>query len=156
MAIAMTLKQYLDDHHVAYEVMTHRPEMTTTRVAQACHVPGNTMAKAVILTDGDDYLMAVVPSTHHLKLGAVSRMLGRSVGLAHEEEAMSRFPDCETGAFPPLGPAYGMSAIYDDSLMDLPELYLEGGDHRCVVHMARKEFGRLVADAPHGAISVHD
>jgi Ala-tRNA(Pro) deacylase len=156
MAIAMTLKQYLDDHHAKYDVMPHNPTTTMSRTAEACHVPGDRMAKAVILRDEDGYLMAVVPATHHLRLGAVKALLGRAIGLAGEDDAMTRFADCENGAFPPLGAAYGMEAVFDDSLLDGPEVYLEAGDHNHVVHMDGREFGRLTVSCRHGRISAHD
>ena len=39
------------------------------------------------------------------------------------------FKDCEFGAVPPLGLAYGMSTVIDDCLSEQPEIYFEAGDH---------------------------
>jgi prolyl-tRNA editing enzyme YbaK/EbsC (Cys-tRNA(Pro) deacylase) len=37
-------------------------------------VPGARVAKSVVLEDGDKYLMAVVPATDHVDLGALHRV----------------------------------------------------------------------------------
>ena len=107
MTIAITLKRYLDDQGVDYEVVTHRPTMTSSRTAQASHVSGECLAKAVVVKDEDDFMVAVLPASHHIQLGELRRLLDRQVGLATEEEASALFPDCEFGAFPAMAAAYG-------------------------------------------------
>ena len=48
MPLAPTLQKHLDQN-VTYEVITHDPTMSSTRTAQACHVPGDRLAKAIVL-----------------------------------------------------------------------------------------------------------
>ena len=156
MALAMTLQQYLADRKVSYDVVIHDPTTTASRSAETCHVPGDWLAKAVIVKDEEGFLMAVLPASHHLRLGELSRLLDRQVGLATEEEACELFADCEDGAFPALGAAYGLEAVVDDSLAEQPEVYFEGGDHRSLVHVSAKAFNRLTERAKHGSFSSHD
>ena len=156
MALAMTLQQYLVDQQIAYDVVTHDPTTTASRSAETSHVPGDWLAKAVIVKDEDHFLMAVLPASHHLRLGELSRLLDRQVGLATEEEASEIFADCDTGAFPALAAAYGLEAVVDDSLAEQPEVYFEGGDHRSLVHVSAEAFGKLTEEARHGSFSSHD
>ena len=63
MAIAATFQRYLDQH-VMYDVIAHEPTMSSMRTAQACHIPGDCLAKAVVLGDDSGYMLAVLPATH--------------------------------------------------------------------------------------------
>ena len=74
----------------------------------------------------------------------------RRFDLATEGEMPRIFPDCETGAIPPLGGAFGIPVVYDDRLRRLSSVYFEGGDHRELVYMGGPEFIALFDGAPHG------
>lgn len=156
MALAMTLQEYLTDRNIPYEVITHRPTMSSSMTAQASHVSGDCVAKAVIVKDDERLMMAVLPATHHLKLGELSRLCNRRIGLASEEEASALFADCQVGAIPALGAAYGLDSIVDDSLAAQQDVYFEGGDHASLVHISAEQFRRLTGNAVHGTFSSHD
>ena len=150
MGVALTLQQYFGDHHVAYDVMRHERTSNCSRTAELCHVPGERLAKGVILKSADGYLLAVLPASKRIAIEAVEEVTGSPVMLASETEASMLFPDCETGAVPVLGPAYGVPAIIDESLDLARDIYCEGGDHRCLVHMDGRDFGALMAGAERG------
>ena len=156
MAIASKLADYLAKRGIAYEVVVHPRAMSATRSAQASHVPGDRLAKAVVVKDAEGFKVAVLPASHHVELEALSRLLERPAGLASEAEASELFADCETGAFPALGSAYGLDVIVDDSLSEQPEVYLEGGDHASLAHLKAEQFHQLMAAARRGRFSVHD
>ena len=156
MAVAITLQQYLEDRGVDYEVLTHAHTTSSSRTAQQSHIPGDRVAKAVVLKSDADYLVAVLPASHHLDLGQLGGWLGRRVGLATEHEASGLFPDCALGALPPVAAAYGVEAILDDSLTRQSDVYFEGGDHSSLVHVSADQFSDLMADARRGAFSTHD
>jgi Ala-tRNA(Pro) deacylase len=155
MAIAPTLQKYLDSN-VLYDVITHIPTQTSARTAQACHVSGDQLAKAIVLRRNADYLLAVVPASHHVRLAALKSQLGDDVDLADEQELKRLFPDCVPGAVPAIGQCYDLDVIVDDSIQELSDVYLEGGDHATLVHMTQPEFAKLMADARHFRFSVHD
>ena len=115
MTIAPTLATYLEQAGIQPEVLTHPHSPSASRTAEAGHVSGNRVAKAVLLKDETGYLLAVLPASHHLRLDAVEVLTGRSLTLAAEEEIGRTFPDCEVGAVPPVGTAYGLPAVVDDS-----------------------------------------
>ncbi len=66
------------------------------------------------------------------------------------------FSGCEIGAVPAVGEAFGIPTVFDDSLLNASEVYLESGDHRELVHINASEFGRLFATAKHGRFSHRD
>ena len=64
MAIAISVKEYLDTEGVQYEVIEHPYSVTSMRTAFEAHVSGEDIAKGVVLHDGENYVLAVVPATH--------------------------------------------------------------------------------------------
>ncbi len=150
MAIAITLEQYLNNHDIDFDVMVHKRTATSARTADVSQVPINGFAKAVVLKTRRGYCLAVVPASAQVRLDEVGGWLDAPVGLASEEEISALFPDCEPGAIPPVGEAYGIATLVDDSLEAQPIVYFEGGDHRSVVHVSGGDFRRMMEDMPHG------
>jgi Ala-tRNA(Pro) deacylase len=154
MSIAPTLQSYLSEQNIDYEVMTHERTSSSLRTAEASHVPGDCLAKGVVLSREGGYLLAVVPASRRVELGAVENLVHHRVAMATEDEVSSLFPDCEPGAIPPLGQAYALDCLIDDSLEQQPEIYLEAGDHRSLIHIPGTQFRELVKGMPHGHIGV--
>lgn len=155
MAIAQTVKQFLDSHHVPYDVVRHSPALSSMKTAAAAHVPGNRLAKSVILKDDSGFVMAIVPSTHRIELGRLHRELHRPLGLATENEVCGIFNDCNVGAIPALGPAYGMTTVVDEALAAQPDIYFEAGDHEELIHVSGREYRTIMSVATQGHISQH-
>lgn len=153
MAISAKLQNFLAQKGIPYDIVAHRHTKAAVDSATTAHVPAENLAKAIVLEDENGYLMAVVPATHHVNLGKVSKVLGRRFGLATEPELKSLFADCELGAIPPVGQAYGMDTIVDDSLTECPDVYMEAGDHEDLLHLRGASFLRLMQDARHEHIS---
>jgi Ala-tRNA(Pro) deacylase len=149
MSIAPKLQDYLSRHHVAYDVVAHRHTMSSMETAAAAHVPGDRVAKGVVVEDEQGYLLAVVPSTCHVKLGDLARQLNRrGLRLASEDELKNLFSDCEIGAVPPVAGAYGLPAVVEEDLTREPDVFFEAGDHEHLVHVSQADFARLIGDAP--------
>jgi Ala-tRNA(Pro) deacylase len=155
MAIALTLERYLDTKHVKYDVIAHEPTNSSRQTAEACHIPGDRLAKAVLLRDEVGYALAVLPASHHIRLSELRRQFGDDVDLATEREIADLFQDCVRGAIPVLGECYGLDVVVDDSIEEQPEVYFEGGDHATLVHMSHAQFAGLTATARRGCFSVH-
>jgi Ala-tRNA(Pro) deacylase len=153
MAIATTLKSYLDDHHVTYDMVEHAHSGTTLEAAHSAHVPGHQVAKAVVLEDEKGYVVSVVPSTNRLDLEWVRETLGRDLEMATEKELRALFQDCDLGAVPALSNAYGLDVVWDDQLKSVSDIYIEAGDHEHLVHIKGEDFRKLVEDMPHNIIS---
>jgi Ala-tRNA(Pro) deacylase len=155
MTISARLKWYLDSHGVKYEIVPHPHTGTSLGSAQAARVPGERLAKSVLLEDERGYLMAVLPASRRISLRDLEDQLERQLELASEAELSQLFGDCEVGALPPVGAAYGIPTVVDDSLMNAPDVWFEAGDHEDLVHMRGLEFLTLFTGARHGRFSRH-
>ena len=155
MTVAPTLQRYLDQT-VTYDLISHDPTMSSTRTAEASHVPGDCLAKGVVLRRDGGYMMAVLPASHHLHLSALKSQLGHKVDLASEKEIAELFVDCDIGAIPPVGECYGLDVIVDDSIDARRHVYMESGDHATLIRMEGEQFARLTAKAWRGHFSTHD
>jgi Ala-tRNA(Pro) deacylase len=153
MTIAASVQKYLVHEGVSYELLQHTRTLDSAHAAEAAHIPGAQLAKGTLLKDDHGFVIAVVPATRKVDLGAMHRQFGRPLGLATEGEVGDLFGDCEPGAVPPVGAAYGIESVLDDSLMEAPDVYFEAGDHRGLVHVSGSEFRKLMTGVPHGDIS---
>jgi Ala-tRNA(Pro) deacylase len=150
MAISTTLREYLEQQQVTYELIPHPRTGSSMESAQEAHVPGNRLAKAVIIREDDDYSMVVVPSVEHVDLAMLREGFGHGVELATEPELDDLFPDCASGAVPPIGPAWGMDTYLDECLLEEDEVYFEAGDHEDLVRVTGEQFVKLLGDARRG------
>ncbi len=155
MAISITLQEYLDENRVDYEVLKHPYTYSSMETAASAHVPGSKLAKSVVLEDNKGFLMAIVPTTHHVEIDQLAYQLDRPLELATEKELSELFTDCDVGAIPPIGEAYGMEMLVDETLTHGDDIYFEAGDHTCLVHVTGKGFKQLMRNADVGAISRH-
>ncbi len=155
MAIARTILQYLTDNEVPFDVLMHPHSASSVETAHSAHVSGEFLAKSVLLEDDLGYVMAVVPAVNRLDLGELHRQLNRRVGLAAEPELAGIFEDCELGALPALGQAYGVTTLVDDQLAEQPDIYFDAGDHEHLVHISGEHFAMLMSEAQFGRFSHH-
>ena len=155
MAISHCLKDYLDAHKVNYEILTHRHTNSSSETAQAAHIPGDQLAKSILLEDENGYFLAVLPASRRVDLGSLHRKLHRQVGLATEDELHDLFADCDIGAIPPIGEAFGIPSYVDVSLDDSVDVYFEAGDHEALIHISGRQFRQLMNRVQHGRISHH-
>ncbi|MBW3660849.1 MAG: YbaK/EbsC family protein [Gemmatimonadetes bacterium] len=145
MTIANRVKSFLDDHDVDYEHSEHEPAYTAQEVAEAEHVPGRQVAKTVILTDGDVYLMAVLPATRKIQLEKIRQSAGNdALRLATEEEFADLFPGSEIGAMAPFGNLYEVPVFVDQTLREDESITFSAGTHTDAITLAYAEFERLV------------
>jgi Ala-tRNA(Pro) deacylase len=151
MAISSTLNEFLDRQRVAFELIPHAPTSSSMDTVRQAHIPGNRMAKAVVLKDEDNYSMVVLPSVEHVDLGVIREQLGHGVELATETELGKLFPDCALGAIPPVGAAWGLDTYLDDCFLDdEEEVFFEAGDHEDLVRVSGDQFKKMLGDVKHG------
>ncbi len=154
MSIAPTLQRHLAAEGIQYDVIPHEPTMSSSRTAEACRISGHSMAKGIVLRRGNsDYMLAVLPASHHIRLADLRGQLGDSLEMANETEIGPLFPDCARGAVPAVGQCYGLPIVVDDSLDAYPQVYMEAGDHETLICMDHAQFAHLTAGAQHGRFS---
>lgn len=145
MPIPRSIEQFLGDQHVSYSVLHHRPAYTAQEEAASAHVPGRQWAKTVACVADDRPILAVVPAPSLVDLDRLRDMAGaHDVRLASEREFERLYPDCETGAMPPLGPLYGQQVFVDATLAANGDIVFEAGSHSDAVKVKYEEFARVV------------
>lgn len=152
MTMSARLKTFLDEGNIRYTLMTHSPAYTAQAAAATLHVPGKELAKTVVMSAGDNTVLAVLPASFHVDMKKLGALVGRSVRLATEAEFISLFPDCELGAMPPFGTIYNLPVYVDESLAADEEIVFNAGTHRDAIRMRFADFER-VAQAKRGAFA---
>jgi Ala-tRNA(Pro) deacylase len=145
LALAKTVQSCLVDNEVEFELLDHPRSYTSVENAHAAHVPEDHVAKAVMLHDARGFVMAVIPGDCLLKLDTLGSLLNRDLEMADEEKIDAVFDDCQPGAVPPLGPAYGLETVADPALQSLSRVYFEAGDHEELVSVDGGDFRKLLA-----------
>lgn len=145
MSIPRSIERFLDEQHVAYSVLHHRPAYTAQEEAAVAHVPGRQWAKTVACFADDRPILAVVPAPSRVDLDRLRQVAGaRDIRLASEREFERLYPDCETGAIPPLGPLYGQPVFVDQALAGAGEIVFDAGSHSDAVKVKYDDFARVV------------
>lgn len=153
MTVSTTLHQFLSDHIGSFETIDHPYTEHALDSAHVAHLSPKQVAKAVLLHDLDHYLMAVIPAVNKVMLDRVEQLAGRRMELASEVELPEVFKDCEIGAVPAVGQAFGIAVIWDEMLAENDDIYIESGDHRQLVQLSREQFRNLMENNLHGSIS---
>ena len=139
------MEKYLRENGVGFEVLTHSQAFTMQEVAAALHVPGDQVAKVVIVCAGDQMAMLVLPAPYRLNIDQARALLGvEDARLAKEKEFADLFPDCATGAMPPFGNLYDIPVYVDQTLAAVPDIIFRIGTHRETMKIAYADFDRLV------------
>lgn len=153
--IASKLKSYLEQHQIGFQTITHEFTGSSMHTAETASVPGDQLAKAVIVGDEQGFLMVVIPADYYLDLAELNKKLHRALEFIDEQEFANLFPDCDPGAVPPIGPAYGLPTIWDTKLGEESTVYVEAGDHETLLQLSGRSFHELMAPAERGHFSRH-
>ena len=133
---------------VPFQEAPHPPAFTAQRVAQREHVSGHRVAKVVVVMADGRPVELILPASRRVNLDRVRQLLAaREVRLATEPEMERYFPDCETGAIPPLRHWQGVEGIMDSSMQVPGKILFQAGTHRDAVCMGFEDWFRLVNPA---------
>ncbi len=140
-----SLREYLDKNAIQYTVISHSPAFTAQGIAALVHVPGQELAKSVMVKLDGEMAMAVLPASFRIDLLALEEETGtKRADLASEDEFRDAFPECETGAMPPFGNLYGFKVFADEGLTRDKEIAFNACSHRELIRMSWADFQRLV------------
>jgi Ala-tRNA(Pro) deacylase len=141
---ATKLREFLDSHQVKYVAIDHSRAYTAQEIAASAHVPGDRLAKTVMVRLDGKMAMAVLPASAKVDFERLEQEAGaKSAELASEPQFRDRFPDCEVGAMPPFGNLYGMD-VYADKRLRADEIAFNAGSHTQLIRMSYEDFERLV------------
>jgi Ala-tRNA(Pro) deacylase len=142
----MCIREFLQARLVRFEVLLHPPSHSATHLAGSVHVPGRSVAKAVLVKSGDGFALAVLPATHRIDTERLAEVLGLpSVRIATEAELEDVFADCEPGALPPFGRLYGLTTVLDASLSGGAEIVFVGNTRHEGVRMRFRDYEAIEA-----------
>jgi Ala-tRNA(Pro) deacylase len=142
----MGIQSYLRNQGVRFEVLLHQPQASASRRAGSVHVPGDRVAKAVLVHAGDEYVLAVLPSTCRISFRRLAELLRTNeMRLASEEEVALVFADCERGAVPPFGGLYGVRTVVDACLAGGREIIVEANLRHLDLRIRFEDFERIEA-----------
>lgn len=147
MSIAPTVTNCLRQRGVPIDVVDHPHSHSSLQSAMSARINSDRVAKGVVLKDRRGYLLAVLPANRDLSLREFEEHTGRHMRLATEYEVGELFRDCEIGAIPAFGPAYGLETIVDDELCRHSEVFVEAGDHERLLRVAEPDFEACMSGA---------
>ena len=147
MSIPQTVADFIQQKEVKFTIVTHPRSQTSLESAHSAGVSDEKVAKGVLLSERDEFLLAVLPATSELELTTLEIEMDSPLMVTPEENLRKAFSDCAPGAVPALGAAYGIRTVVDNSLADMDDVYFEAGDHRELIHVSGEDFRRLQPDA---------
>ncbi|MFC3151323.1 aminoacyl-tRNA deacylase [Litoribrevibacter euphylliae] len=153
MSIARNLATYLNDQAIHYQTIFHPESHSASDSARSANIPLHNMVKAILLNNGDNYLIALIPADHKLDISRVNKELMSHWSFAKETDLTKIFQDCTPGSIPAVPSAYHLSAIWSSCLSDIDKLYMESGDDKALISMSNRQFMSLIATQAHGNIS---
>jgi Ala-tRNA(Pro) deacylase len=140
----MDVREFLNAESVPFEVLPHPSTYTAQHLAHTLDVPGDNVAKTVLLNVDREFMLAVLPATHQVSISMLRDCLpAASVELATEDELAIVFPDCERGVAPPFGKQYGLVTIVDQSLADDEHIVFEGNLHTEAIYLRYQDYARI-------------
>lgn len=140
----MDIAAYLQRKNIPFQLVHHSPAFTAQELAASEHVPGNRVAKTVVVKVDGDFKLLVLPASFNVRLDRLREALeAEEVSLADESELSELFPDCELGAMPPMGREYDIDVIADEHLAESDEIIFQSGRHDEAVRIRWRDFERL-------------
>ena len=144
MPVTPSVQEYLRCADVAYTVLPHARAFTATEEAAIIPVAARNWAKVVVgFADGEP-IQAVVPADYDVDFERLARIIGvPHVRMATEDELEWLYPDCETGAMPPLGPLFRQLVFVDERLAEGNEIVFNAGTFDDAVAMSYADFAAI-------------
>ena len=142
---AKKLKEFLDSEKVKYVTLGHSVAYTAQEIAASAHIPGQELAKTVVVKLDGEMVLAVLPATARVDLELLRKASGaKSAELARENEFAGIFPGCELGAMPPFGNLYGLEVFVAQRLTEDEQIAFNAGTHTELIQLSFADFERLV------------
>ena len=137
------IEEFLRNKGVKFKVHQHELAYTAQETAAAEHVTGYMFAKTVIVTDGKQHYMLVLPAPYKVDIKKAKAAIGKKVKLAPEGSTEGLFPECEVGAEPPFGSAYHMPTYVDSALAEQENIVFRAGSHEKTIAMRYEDYARV-------------
>ncbi|MDX5297533.1 MAG: HDOD domain-containing protein, partial [Gammaproteobacteria bacterium] len=150
MSMAQRLPQFLNRKGIEYRVLHHARAESLPMAAAAAGVPESQVVQATLLIDGKGVVMAVHPLQARLDLEALGQLLKRRLQLLTPAQADRLFADCEAGMHPPFASAWGISAVVDERVMEMPRVVVTSGTRNAMLQLDGRAFRLAMAGTARG------
>lgn len=136
-----TVGKWLEERHVDYEILEHPTAFTAMEIAEAQHLSGQQVIKAVIVETDQGTMMCVLPAIHVIDFEKFKKALGlKEAALLEEAKAAHLFPGSEVGAMAPIGKLANLPLYLDESLKENQWVAFNGGTHQQLIKMRFKDY----------------
>ena len=122
------LREFLIRERAPFEVIDLRDALGASHPTSTRRGDGGSIARVVILRDGDLYALAVLPS---------------ALALAKEDEFREQFPELAVGPLLPFGRMFAIPVYVDRMLAEQTAMVFESSADREVVSMPMSEYVRV-------------
>ena len=85
------VKAFLDEHHIKYVVISHSKAYTAQGIAAVAHIPGQELAKTVIVKLDGALEMAVLPASYQVDLLALKKVTGSKAVTTRSRQTRKTF-----------------------------------------------------------------
>lgn len=139
----MGIAEYLVGERIDFEWLPHPPAYSAQKRAKYLRLPGEQVAKCVLLIGPSGPLLAVLPATHQVDTRALAEQLDGPVRLATESEITEVFRDCEWGVVSSFGARYGIATVLEDCIDPDAPIVLETHTQFEAIRLRCRDFERL-------------
>ena len=151
--LSSQVASYLKKTKGRYEAIGHRTVFTAFDASQTLKVDIASVAKSLVLQDGGDTIVAVVPASRNLDIKALRKVVSshrarhgkpaaRKLSFASERSIKSRLK-ATPGAVSPFGPMLGIETFVDRLLTKPRTIVVSGGNFETSLKMTPNEMLRL-------------
>lgn len=139
------LTKFLDANGVKYVTIRHSVAYTAPQIAESAHIPGDQLAKTVMVKLDERLAMAVLRGTDKVDIDLLRNAAGANKAeFATEAQFQGAFPAVEPGAMPPFGNLYDMPVYVDEGLAKDERIAFNAGTHSELIQLDYADFERLV------------
>lgn len=143
MGVTTSITRYLDRHGVNYGVHHLAGVSSLAELSKRLGVSPRAIIRTAALNDRFGLVLVVTSANEIANVDTLSRKMGRKLEPATTAQVLSIFRDCDGAFIPPLGEAYGVRTIIDDSLVENEFVYFCAGDATEVIQITSKDFFQL-------------
>lgn len=138
-----TVREYLEQRGVAFEVIPHERAYTSIDEARALGIAADEVVKTIVLDTSSGHALAVIPGSRRLHMRLVRQATGDShVKFADEKELERDFPGLELGGFPPLGSMMGAPTFVDPEVFTHETVVFAAGTQKESVKVRTEDLFR--------------
>lgn len=140
---------FLDEQKIPYRVKYHsKPVFTSEDAAIERGVRLSQIVKTMLLADGNDILVAVLPSHKRLDVKKLKKLSGHKNLRFMDKESIERRTGLIVGAVAPIGRVLeGIPLFVDPSVFDEEFLDISSGDPNAGLEVHRDDLGFLLSGA---------